>query len=276
MKPEHRHQLKTNELADWIMNFPQWVRENAKMIIYISVLVIVVAGVYLWKIYEKRIVSTREQLEFTNLVSQISQGKTQILQAQAQGVDASYVLIQAADNLQNIAQNVKEEQMAALALIKQAEALRMELHYRIGNISKEDLTAQINRAKDSYTKAIEKSPTNPSLTAAAKLGLGLCEEELGNFEQGRQIYSEITANADFKGTVAAAEAKQRLLTMADYQQKVVLRQTPKQASTGFTQPEINLEASEKNVILRIPESNNSGAQSPNNALKIPEPNLPGQ
>jgi tetratricopeptide (TPR) repeat protein len=263
MKPEHRHQLKTNELAEWIVNFPQWAKENATTIIYISVLAAVVAGIYFWKVYEKRAVSDREQLEFTNFISQISQGRTQILQAQAQGVDTSYTLIQAADNLQTIAQNVKDEQMAALAMIKEAETLRMELHYRFGSISSADLTAQINRAKDSYTKAIEKSSTNPSLTATAKLGLGLCEEELGNFEQARQIYSEITANADFESTVAAAQAKQRLLTMADYQQKVVFKPSPKQAPAESIQPDIKLESPE-------------GFKTQNGALKVPDLNVPGQ
>ncbi len=28
MKAEHRHELKTNELADWIVHFPQWFKEN--------------------------------------------------------------------------------------------------------------------------------------------------------------------------------------------------------------------------------------------------------
>jgi tetratricopeptide (TPR) repeat protein len=279
MKPEHRHQLKTNELADWIVNFPQWAKENANTIIYISVIVAVVAAVYFWNMYEKRVVSGREQLELTNLISQISYGKTQILQAQAQGVDTSYALIQTADNLQNIAQNAKEEQMAALALIKRAEALRMELHYRFGSIGRGDLTAQINRAKDSYTKAIEKSSTNPSLMATAKLGLGLCEEELGNFEQARQIYGEIIANANFESTVAAAQARQRLHTMADYQQKVVLRQSPKRAPTEFI-PEIKLEAPEgfqtQKGVSEVPEINNSGAQTPNSALEVPEINLPSR
>jgi tetratricopeptide (TPR) repeat protein len=263
MKSEHRHKLKTNELADWIVNFPQWARENSTMIIYISVLIVVVVGVYFWKIYEKRIISDRERFELTNFIAGISQSKSQILQAQGQGIDASYILIQAADNLQNIAQNTKDEQLAAMALIKRADALRMELHYRLGNISSGDLTAQINRAKDSYTKAIEKSSTNPSLMAAANLGLGLCEEELGNFEQARQIYSEITENADFEGTVAAAQAKQRLDTMADYQQKVVFLPSPNQATIEPIQPEINLVAPE-------------GFQAQKGASEVPEFNLPSQ
>jgi hypothetical protein len=263
MKSEHRHQLKTNELADWIVNFPQWARENATTIIYISVLTVVVAGVYFWKIYEKRIISDRERLELTNFIAGISQNKTQILQAQEQGIDASYTLIQAADNLQNIAQNTKDEQLAAMALIKRADALRMELHYRLGNISSSDITAQINQAKDSYTKAIEKSSNNPSLMAVAKLGLGLCEEELGNFEQARQIYSEITANTDFEGTVAAAQAQQRLDTMADYQQKVTFKPSPERAPVEPIQPEIKLESPEV-------------FQPQKGASEVPELNIPSQ
>jgi len=279
MKPGHRHQLKTNELAEWIVNLPQWAKENVNTIIYISVLAAVVAAVYFWKLYEKRVVSVREQLKLTNFISQLSQGKTQILQAQAQGVDVSYTLIQVADNLQNIARNTKEEQMAALALIKRAEALRMELHYRFGNIGRQDLTAQIDRAKDSYAKAIEKSSTNPSLMATAKLGLGLCEEELGNFEQARQIYSEIITNADFESTVAASQAKQRIQTMGDYQRKVVFRQAPKRAPATPIQPEIKLESPEsfqtQNGVFEVPDID-SGIQTPNSTSEAPDFNLPSQ
>jgi tetratricopeptide (TPR) repeat protein len=275
MRPEHRHELKTNLLAEWIVNFPQWAKKNTKTIIYLSVLAVVVAGVYFWKIYEKRVVSAQEQLRFTNFIAQLSQGKTQILQAQAQGVDISYILIQVADNLQSVAQNAKDEQIAALALIKQAEALRTELHYRFGSVSERDLTAQLNRAKDSYTKAIEKSSANPSLAATAKLGLGLCEEELGNFEQARKIYSEVIANAEFEGTVAAAEAKQRLDTMADYQQKVVFREAPKQVPAEFIQPEIKLEAPEEKGVFEVPDIN-LAAQTPNSTFEVPDFNLPSQ
>lgn len=261
MKSEHRHELKTNELAEWIVNFPQWAKENAGTIIYLSIIAVVVGGLYFWKLYEKKVVSARKQLELTGLISQMAQSKTQILQAQAQGIDISYTLIQIADALQNAAQNAKDEQMAALALIKRAEALRMELHYRFGSVGRQDLEAQIGRAKNSYIKAAEKS-SNPSLTATAKFGMGLCEEELGNFEQAQQIYSEIIANASFESTVAAAQAKQRLLTMADYQQSVIIKPSPK-APAELIRPRIGLKPPEG---FQIPE------ESPGSS----ELNLPNQ
>ncbi len=260
MKAEHRHELKTNELAEWLINFPQWAKENSTTIIYVSVFLVVAAGILFWKVYEKKVVASREQLEFTSSISQISQSKTQIIQAQAQGVDTAYALIQAADNLQNIAQNVKNEQMSALAMIKEAETRRMELHYRFGNISRQDMEAQISRAKDIYTKAIEKSAANPSLIAQAKLGLGLCEEELGNYGQAQQIYSEMTANPEFEGTIAAAQAKQRLLTMFDYQQQIVFKPAPKQT----------VESIQPGIKLVSPE----GIQPQGSPLEVPDLNEP--
>ena len=44
MKAEHRHELKTNELAQWIANFPNWAKENLRMIIYVSVVLILLIG----------------------------------------------------------------------------------------------------------------------------------------------------------------------------------------------------------------------------------------
>ena len=33
MKAEHRHELKTNELVEWLTNLPQWANENLTTII---------------------------------------------------------------------------------------------------------------------------------------------------------------------------------------------------------------------------------------------------
>jgi tetratricopeptide (TPR) repeat protein len=242
MKSEHRHELKTNELAEWLGNLPQWTKENLITIICVSVLVIAVAGFYIWRTYTKNVIQVREHLEFTNLLNQLSASKTQVLNAHAQGRDLSFILLQPANNLGNFAQNASNDLMGAFALIKQAEALRTELHYRLGTISKEDLTDRINQAKAAYTEAIQtrlKGTSNPSLMAAAEFGLGLCEEELSNFEKAQQIYQDIVANADLEGTVAVASAKHRLETMADYKQKVIFKPAPIPPAVSLLQSEID-------------------------------------
>jgi tetratricopeptide (TPR) repeat protein len=88
--------------------------------------------------------------------------------------------------------------MAAFALIKRAEALRTEIHFRLGPLNQQDLTTQINLAKDSYNEAIKRAASLPSLLAEAKFGLGLCEEELGNFEAAQKIYQDVATNPDFE------------------------------------------------------------------------------
>ena len=226
MKSDHRHELKTNELADWLSPLPEWTKENLITIVIVAVAVVAAAAIYGWRLYSKNVVQVQDQTEFTTLINQVSSGKMQILQGQqSQGRDFSFVLLQPANTLQTFAQNTSNKQMAALALIKRAEALRAELHY--GNVEEQYLINQTNLAKASYAEALEKCPTNPSLAATAKFGMGLCDEELGNFEQAKAIYQEITGNADYENTLAAVRAKRRLETMADYQQKIAFKPAPK-------------------------------------------------
>jgi len=243
MKAKHRHELKTNELAEWIADLPQWAKENLRVIIYVSVAAVLVIGAYFYLRYQKNTVVLQEQLKLTELIGRLSQSKRDILRARSRGVDVSYLLLQLADNLKNFARNSKNEQRAALALIKRAEALRMELHYRSGTVDRQDFSAQIEQARDCYNEALEKSSSNQSLMAMAKFGLGLCEEELGNFDQARQIYSDLAANPLFQCTPAVVRAKQRLETMADYQQKVVFsisQDRPRPAPAGLLQQQIQL------------------------------------
>ena len=90
MKAEHRHDLKTNELAEWIANFPQWTKENLVTIICVSAFIVVLAGVYLWRGYNKNVVQVRERNEFTRLLNQVSTAKMQIIQGQEQQRDLSF------------------------------------------------------------------------------------------------------------------------------------------------------------------------------------------
>ena len=247
MKSEHRHELKTNDLAEWLTNLPQWAKKNRRVIIYVSIVLAVVVGYYLWYNYNKNIVSVRKNTEFTKLLTQLPMNKMQILQAQAQGIDASYLLIKPADDLKAIAQNANDDQMRALALIKRAETLRAELHYRLGTMDQQDLTNQINLAKASYAAVIQKTSISSLLIAKAKFGIGLCEEELGNFELAEQLYQSVATDASLVGTTAAAAARHRIIAMADYQKKVVFRQAPKPEQPEFTQPEIKLEVPDSNM-----------------------------
>ncbi len=274
MKAEHRHELKTNELVEWLTNLPQWANENRTTIIGVVVVIAVAAGLYIWKVYTKNVLTAQKQLQFTSLVGQVSIGKMQIVGARAEGtrhdvMADSIILLQPAEMLKNLAQNASTDQMAALALIKRAEALRAELHYRLGPISSQELATQIEQAKNSYAQAIEKAPTIPSLVAAAKFGLGLCEEELGDFEKAAQIYRDVAENPAYQTTIANAAAKFRLETMADYKEKLTFKPAP--IPTASTEPLIENLLIDTNLPAdanlpggkRPPVDVNPGPQSPN-------------
>ena len=271
MKSEHRHELKTNELAEWIANLPQWTRENLRTIIYVSVVAVLVIGSSLWYWRKRTVETVQRHLEFTSLIGRLSQNKLQILMAQPRGMDASYMLIETAGALQTTAEGTKDDQMAALALIKRAEALRAGLHYRQITVSQTEVQTAINGAKAAYIKALEKASTNPSLKAMAEFGLGLCAEELGNFDEARQIYRDIAENSDFEGTTTAAKAKQRLETMADYQQRIVFRASPKPQPplSEFFETPIPLRPAEVELLTKAP---NEVIVVPDVKV-VPEPNL---
>jgi tetratricopeptide (TPR) repeat protein len=241
MKSEHRHELKTNELAEWLSNLPQWTKENLITIICVSAVIVVLAGVYMWRGYNKNVVHVRERIEFTRLLNQVSAAKMQVVQGQEQGKDLSFELLKPAKALDAFAQGAKNNRMAALALVKRAQALRAELHY--GTVEEQYITDQTNMAKASYTTALAKSSNNPALASAAEFGLGLCEEELGNFEQARQIYREIVANPRYEGIATAAQAERRLETMADYEQKIAFKPNPNPEPVAVSKPaEVKLPA----------------------------------
>jgi len=229
MKAEHRHELKTNDLALWLSNLPTWANQNLRTILYVAVVVVLVLASAIYYRYQKTVVSSREQSNLTMLLAQLPQQKAYIAQKQMQGEDNAFQLFQLSDGLDSIAKSVSNDNVAALALIKEAELLRTELQFRFGVVSQQDIATQIGKAKDLYNKALGKlkQNPNPTLEGIAKIGLGLCDEELGNADAARKQYQEVAAGTAYEGTVAQAAAKQRLVAMGSFTEKVVLKPMPK-------------------------------------------------
>jgi hypothetical protein len=278
MKAEHRHELKTNELAEWLANFPQWARENLRTIIIVSVVTVVAAGVGIWYWYGKNVELVQRQLDFTNLIARLSQNKMQILASQTRGTDMSFMLIETAGVLQTAAEAAKDDKMAALTFIKRAESLRAGLHYRQEVVAPAEIKTTMEQARTAYTKALEKAGPNRSLAAKAKFGLGLCEEELGNFDGARQIYTDLATSPEHEGTITVVQAKQRLETMADYQQRVVFKASPKPPpiSPDLLPPsqykpfDVNLLPQAPNLVPRVLDYNVK--PDPNFVFSIPDVN----
>jgi tetratricopeptide (TPR) repeat protein len=283
MKSDHRHELKTNELAEWIANFPQWARDNGKIVIGVSVVAALVIGSALWYWRKTNVELVEQQLEFTNLIAKIPQNKIQVLMAQSSGRDTSIMLIETAVALETVANGTQDENMAALALIKRAESLRAREHYRQETVNPADLRTAVEGAKVAYTKAVSMAENNPPLMAMARFGLGLCEEEIGKFNEAEKIYRELIENSDFEGTTAVVRAQRRLETMDDYKKRIVFKPAPipKQPIPDMTDllPPIPLrpiEVNEPNDFPVVPEvmigpEPNPGIVVPDVGIQ-PEPN----
>ncbi len=230
MKAEHRHELKTNELAVWLSNLPAWANENSRTILVIAIIAIIAIGGYFYYRYQKVVVASREKENLTALISQMQQQKAIIAQTQIKGEDNSYTLFNITDALETTARGSGNDALAALATIKEAEVIRTELHFRFGTPSEQDILTQTGKAKDLYNKALDtylKRSPDATLEGIAKIGIGLCNEEIGDANEARKLYQEVAAGAQYEGTVAAAAAKERITSLETFTQKVTFKPMPK-------------------------------------------------
>jgi tetratricopeptide (TPR) repeat protein len=226
MDSEHRHELKTNELAEWIGHAPQYLRENVRTIIGLTLIVIALVT---WPMFNRMRARTdmEQKAQTTELIEQVGQTKLVSLQSQMQGGGSTESLVLTANSLEIAADEASSGQLSALALISRGEALRADLHFKSPDVETVVVEDRIAKARRAYEQAVEKAGGNMSLAAMAIYGLGLCAEELGDFDEAGRIYKSIVENADFEGTVFPARAQTRLEQMDDNKGIFVFVDAPK-------------------------------------------------
>ncbi|MHC4212774.1 MAG: YfgM family protein [Planctomycetota bacterium] len=230
MKAEHRHELKTNELADWLGNLPQWSKDNIVSIIAVAIAIVLSAGAYYFFGSRRQSISLAEQQRFTQLVTQMLQSKREVMITHERDKgDISFMLLTLAKDLVSFSNTARDPQRSAFALVQAGEAVRSELHYRSTPISAGEKKQQIDLAKGHYNNALLKGLGSSSLEAMARFGLGLCEEEMGNFTEAERIYTEIISNSDYEYAPALLKAKDRISALEQYQEPVIFERS---ADTG--------------------------------------------
>ena len=252
MKSEHRHELKTNELAEWISNLPTWAKENAIVLIVVGVL----AGGVVYFFWNQSSTLAKEQknrAEFTESLSRLLEVKNRVA-AESSGADDMPLLL-TAENLLRVADSSTSDGMAAFALIKRAEALRSAVFIQTRQ-TPEDLARQIEDAQASYRDAQARAVNHKALLASATYGLGLCAEELRQFDEAAQIYRDMIADSNLQGTAAQASAEYRLKTLDRYRSEIVFNEAPAEVnlapvtiSLDGTPPEIVFDETPEEVNL---------------------------
>ncbi|MEN8126350.1 MAG: tetratricopeptide repeat protein [Planctomycetota bacterium] len=211
MDSEHRHELKTNELAEWLTHLPELIKKNANMIIGV---VLIAVGVITWPMFNKMSQKKEmvEQTEVTQTIQMLDKDIADVLNAPAEDPQAKAdALDQLAVNVETLlerAPGIENPNLAALVWIKTAQAIRTELHLR-KDVDAEILEGRIEKAKGAYEQAFATADT-ATLKATAQFGLGLCSEELGQTDQAAEIYRQIIDEESYKATVRPTQAQKRL------------------------------------------------------------------
>lgn len=232
MDTEHRHELKTNELADWIVHVPRFFRENLRWIIGGSLILVAV----LVFMFGQNIRANSFDYQLSQTTSQIEGlQRAQFAVIQNQMQDNPVVmdsLFQSANKLEISAQSSKYPSLAALALIKRGDALRMDLHYNGEDVEAAVVQSRLDAARKSYNDALAKAkgcPNEIELTALAQFGLAICSEEAGQFDEAKAAYKAIVDNTDFAITPVVRQARHRLAIMDEQKEQFTFVDAPKPA-----------------------------------------------
>lgn len=212
MDSEHRHELKTNELADYIKQVPDYLKRNASTLIGVALILI---GLVTWPMFNKmRAASdTATAAAVAESIQSMERDLFAVIGAGEKDAEArqqaTSTLLVSANALLDQADKTKDADIAALAYIKAAQALRAELHFRADFVDVQEAHTRVGQAQEAYQKAADKT-RNPTLKAMAQFGLGLCAEELGQRDEAAAIYKTLIDTAEFAATVFPVQAQHRL------------------------------------------------------------------
>lgn len=226
MKAEHRHELHRNELSEWLSKSPEFFKQNYKIIVYIVVVLVLVGVVWWLQGPRKKEAKLRQQAEITGLVQKVMATRAEVVQQLSQGTDASASFTQVANQLGELAGETDNDSLGAMALVKQGDAFRAELHYKPVTVEKTVIEYQLNKARQAYQLAERKAGKNPELQGMAVLGQALCFEEERNFAKAKELYTKLADDDMYKGTVASNLAGIKAQILADSKGTVTFAPAP--------------------------------------------------
>lgn len=228
MDPKHRHELKTNELADLLAHFPRFLKRNANTIIG---LVLIIIGLITWPLLSKmsREKTIAEESRVSQSIQMLAQDIGAALQAYQNNPEqlnpALNTILANVEALLDRSSETDNPNLSALASIKAGQAIRTELHLKKELVSPETIDAQTQKAQEAYEKAAQ-TATLPTMKAMAQFGIGLCAEERGQTQQAADIYTEIVNNETDAPTVFPGMARQRLDSLQDNAESFMFVEEP--------------------------------------------------
>jgi predicted negative regulator of RcsB-dependent stress response len=256
MDSKHRHELMHNELADWIGKLPGLAKEYRNQIIGV---VLVIIGLISWPMLNQWRAESdlSAQAQVIEKISAAEIAKYMAISAYSQpdpNILATSGLLAAANELAEQVNAAPNKDLAALALVKQAQTLRTELLLKKEVVPQDIIESQIKKAQEAYQQALDKAGL-PAIKAMAQLGLGLCSEELGQLDQAKSISTTIVGQASYAGTPFITIAQNRIDNIDDNNARYTFIETPKKAAPELM-PTYNIDAAPAPAQPAVNEPNN--------------------
>ncbi len=226
MDAEHRHELKSNELAGFLEQVPDFFKKYYNQVLGVCLILVALVIIPVYRGMRQR-TTLADQAAIISKIQTARESVTTAVQ-DTQSANPGSLLSAAATDLKDAAETTKYANLAALALLEESELLRAELHIR-SEVSADTISANLSRAKTACEQAFEKAQT-PTLRGLAELGLGLCAEEGGQYDQARAIYTKIIQTQEYDGTSVIEQAQRRLDSLDDNAVKVTFVKAPEPAA----------------------------------------------
>jgi hypothetical protein len=182
MKTQRRHELQTNELADWLGQKIEAIRPYTKAIL--GVAVVVAAGLF--------------------AVLFLSAHKSREQASSWQQLYAS-MLARDVDKLEQLAQ-ANGDSTAGLWAWQNAASVLLEEGTRLLHVDRANANRQLGRARNAYQSVIEQTQDD-LLKPCAILGLAQCYEALNNYAEAEKQYDRVIEG--WPGTAVEAVARER-------------------------------------------------------------------
>jgi hypothetical protein len=166
MKAQHRHELHTNQLADWLEKSGERLKPYARLIVGVLVAVAIVLAVYAYL----------GSVERSNTVV----ASTQYITALESGMPGE---------LQRVADDYRGSQPATLAQLVKAEEM---LDTGASNlfVNKQAARENLLNASEAFA-AVEKDTHDPMLRAWALYGIGRAHESLGDLDRAQSDFQQL-------------------------------------------------------------------------------------
>ena len=182
MKAQHRHELHTNELAEWLEAAIEKAKPYSRAIVGAILAVAIVIGVYLYvNALERRTVTVASDQYITALQTFQSEGPME---------------------LQRIVEDYRGTEPAVLAQLVLAET-QLKQGGDVLYVNKPAAETELSHAVGSFTQVLQ-TTKDPMLRAWALYGLGRAHESQGQLDRARSDYQKLIDEYPNSSLVSAA------------------------------------------------------------------------